>query len=84
MALMAPINATELAAGRADGTDIEPWFALHVPAGSLINENEHYFDYHHSNGDSMLVQDPREMDLCTALWAAVAYVVADLPFLLPR
>lgn len=32
----------------------------------------------------MTVQDPRAMDLCSALWAVVAYVVADLEDMLPR
>lgn len=32
----------------------------------------------------MTVQDPGDMNLCSALWAVVAYVVADLEDMLPR
>ena len=32
----------------------------------------------------MTVQSPVEMNLCSALWAVVAYVVADLDDMLPR
>jgi len=32
----------------------------------------------------MTVQDPVAMNLCSAVWAVTAYVVADLDDLLPR
>jgi len=32
----------------------------------------------------MSVQDPIEMNLCAAVWAVTAYVVADLDDMLPR
>ena len=35
-------------------------------------------------GDTMSVQDPIEMNLCAAVWAVTAYVVADLDDMLPR
>lgn len=51
---------------------------------SLHVENSRYFWFHHSEGDTMTVQDPGDMNLCSALWAVVAYVVADLEDMLPR
>lgn len=51
---------------------------------SLHVEDSRYFWFHHSEGDTMAVQDPGEMNLCAALWAVVAYVVADLEDMLPR
>lgn len=81
--LLAPINTTVLEKP-AEGTDIAPWMEAGVPGASLHVADSRYFWFHHSQGDTMAVQDPREMDLCSALWAVVAYVVADLEDMLPR
>lgn len=83
MSLLKPINVTKLRVGDVDG-DITFWVREGVPGGSLDNENSKYFYFHHSNGDTMTVQDPDAMDLCAAVWAVVAYTVADLDEMLPR
>lgn len=66
------------------GPDISLWTSKGVPGASLINSNERYFWFHHSAGDMMSVEDPRALDLCTALWAVSSYIVADLSFAMPR
>ena len=66
------------------GTDVGWWRASGVPTGSIANHNEHYFYFHHSDGDTMTVLDPHQMDLCSAVWTAFAYVLADMDDLLPR
>ncbi|XP_071381535.1 carboxypeptidase Q-like [Centroberyx affinis] len=81
--LLAPINTTQLETP-ADGEDISAWMQAGVPGASLHVADSKYFWFHHTEGDTMTVQDPRDMDLCSALWAVVAYVVADLPEMLPR
>ncbi|XP_060604455.1 carboxypeptidase Q-like [Ruditapes philippinarum] len=81
--LLAPINASILDGG-GEGTDISPWMNAGVPGASLKNENDKYFYFHHTNGDTMTVQDPVQMNLCAAVWAVTAYVVADLDDMLPR
>ncbi|XP_056900770.1 carboxypeptidase Q-like isoform X3 [Takifugu flavidus] len=81
--LLAPINTTKLEGG-AEGTDIALWMKAGVPGASLHVENSRYFWFHHTEGDTMTVQDPGDMNLCSALWAVVAYVVADLEDMLPR
>lgn len=81
--LLAPINTTNLEP-HAEGTDIYPWMNAGIPGASLHVEDSRYFWFHHSEGDTMTVQDPHEMDLCAALWAVVAFVVADLEEMLPR
>lgn len=83
MKLLQPINATILEKG-GGGEDIAPWMQAGVPGASLKNENDRYFYFHHSNGDTMTVQDPVAMNLCSAVWAVVCYTVADLPEMLPR
>ena len=83
MSLLKPINATRLTLGDVGG-DITFWVSAGVPGGSLDNANGEYFYFHHSNGDTMTVQDPDNMDLCAALWTVVAYTVANLENMLPR
>ncbi|KAL3874665.1 hypothetical protein ACJMK2_037646 [Sinanodonta woodiana] len=81
--LLAPINAT-LISTPADGGDVAFWIQQGVPGASLMNDNSRYMYFHHTNGDSMTVQDSHQMDLCSALWAVVSFVVADLDNMLPR
>ncbi|WAR20190.1 CBPQ-like protein [Mya arenaria] len=81
--LLKQINASNLDTG-GEGTDISPWMKAGVPGASLANMNQQYFYWHHTNGDTMTVQDPVAMNLCSAVWAVTAYVVADLDEVLPR
>jgi carboxypeptidase Q len=90
-------NATSVVDG-GDGTDIALWTDAGVPTVSLYNSNEHYFYYHHTEGDMMTVLDPDQMDRynsfmffylfsykrCAALWAVTSWAVADLDEMLPR
>lgn len=66
------------------GPDIENWVNAGVPGGSLWTSNEKYFYYHHSNADTMLVENPEALDRGTALFAAVSYLLADLSIDLPH
>ncbi|XP_059423359.1 carboxypeptidase Q-like isoform X2 [Carassius carassius] len=83
MKLLAPINVTSLEE-HGEGTDINMWMKAGVPGASLHTADQRYFWFHHSDGDTMSVQNPEEMNLCSAVWAVVAYVVADLEEMLPR
>lgn len=55
-----------------------------LPGASLLNQNEKYFWFHHTNADTMDIEDPDVLDKCTALWATVAYVMADLSITIPK
>ncbi|CAG9859311.1 unnamed protein product [Phyllotreta striolata] len=82
--LLAPINATTAQnSDDAVGSDISIWKDL-IPTASLLNDNDRYFWYHHSEADTMDVLDPSALDKATALWASVAYVIADLKDDFPR
>ncbi|XP_067257311.1 carboxypeptidase Q-like isoform X2 [Chanodichthys erythropterus] len=83
MKLLAAINVTSLEEN-GEGTDINMWMKAGVPGASLHTADQRYFWFHHSDGDTMSVQNPEEMNLCSAVWAVVAYVVADLEEMLPR
>jgi len=65
-------------------SDITVLIAEGVPGLSLNNANDNYFWYHHTEADTMSMQDSTEMDLGTALWAATSYVFANLSIPLPR
>lgn len=81
--LLVSINASAIEDNGAE-TDTGWWGSKGVPLASLANHNERYFYFHHSNGDTMEVLDPVQMNLCSAVWAVYAYVLADLEEMLPR
>jgi len=47
-------------------------------------DSEYYFTYHHSAGDSMNVLNPDDMDRNVAAIASLFYIIADVPWRLPR
>ena len=82
-ALLTRINANGVVAG-GGGADVGPMMALGVPGMSPDVDGSKYFWYHHTDADTMDKLDPREMALCVATIAVMAYVNADLPEALPR
>ena len=81
--LLKSINSSEVY-NNGGGTDVNWWQNSGVPTASLANHNEKYFWFHHSDGDTMTVLDPVEMNLCSAVWAVYAYVLAAMEDPLPR
>ncbi|KAJ8726843.1 hypothetical protein PYW08_015240 [Mythimna loreyi] len=66
------------------GSDIVIFVEKGLPGASLLNENERYFWYHHSEGDTLNVQNIDNVAECAGFWAAFAYVIADLSMDIPR
>ena len=83
MKLLEPIGASNLYPNQ-EGEDISFWVKAGVPGGSLSADNGQYFYFHHTDGDTMTVENPDDLDLCAAVWAVVAYVVADMDEMIPR
>ncbi|XP_007886084.2 carboxypeptidase Q isoform X2 [Callorhinchus milii] len=83
MKLLQPINATALYEN-GGGTDIDYWINAGVPGAALLVDTSKYFWFHHTDADTMTVQDPVQMKLCAAVWTVVSYVVADMDEILPR
>uniref|UniRef100_A0A8D0H482 Carboxypeptidase Q n=1 Tax=Sphenodon punctatus TaxID=8508 RepID=A0A8D0H482_SPHPU len=83
MQLLQPINVTAVYEN-GGGTDVDYWVQDGVPGASLLDDITKYFWFHHSNGDTMTVQDPNQMNLCAAVWTVVSYVIADMEEMLPR
>ena len=76
--LLAPIQATQVNPG-GGGADIGPIVAQGVAALSPTTTAEHYFDWHHTQADTVDKVDPREFKKNTAMLAVLAYVLADMP-----
>lgn len=83
MRLLVPLGELQLR-NPCQGPDIQFWVRAGVPGGSLWTKNEKYFYYHHSNADTMLVENPKALDMNTAIFAAVSYVLADISIDFPR
>ncbi|KAF5270400.1 hypothetical protein FQR65_LT05588 [Abscondita terminalis] len=81
--LLTSLNATQLQTP-AEGPDISKWLSEGVPGGSLFNDADRYYWYHHSDADTMDVEQPDALDQATALWATVSYIIADLSFDIPK
>jgi len=82
--LVTALNATTYTRYDSVSSDITVLIEKGVPGLSLHNENDMYFWYHHTEADTVSMQDPREMDLDTALFAVASYVLADISVALPR
>jgi carboxypeptidase Q len=79
VALLDPIGAGTIG-GEGGGADISPLMRDGVPGMGLNVDGGKYFWYHHTNADTPDKIDPRDLALCSAAIAVMAYVVADLPF----
>ena len=76
--LLSGIGADQIAAS-GGGADISPLMGEGVIGASLDVNDAHYFDTHHTPADTLDKVNPRELALCVATMAVMAYVVADLP-----
>ena len=77
-ALLAPIGADAVKWG-GGGADIGPLMRDGVPGLSIDTVGEHYFDWHHTNADTLDKVDPSELRKATAMLALMGYALADAP-----
>ena len=50
-----------------------------VPGLSLDTAGEHYFDWHHTQADTIDKVDPADLRRATGMLAVMGYVLADMP-----
>jgi carboxypeptidase Q len=81
--LLSGIGADGIAAN-GGGADIGPITREGVIGASLDVEGSRYFDIHHTPADTFDKINPRDLALCVATMAVMAYTVADLPEPLAR
>jgi carboxypeptidase Q len=69
---------------RSPGADIGSLRPARVPLLGMELNAGRYFDWHHTPGDTLDKVDPTSLAQATAAMAAMAYVLADMPEVLPR
>jgi carboxypeptidase Q len=76
--LLGPLGPLSVTSGHG-GTDIEPMEDAGVPQVGLEVAGERYFDYHHTEADTLDKVDAQDLADMVAAAAVLAYVVADMP-----
>jgi peptidase M28-like protein len=76
--LLDRIGAGEMGAG-GGGSDIAPLTRDGVPSLGLRTVGTHYFDWHHTEADTLDKVDPDDFRKCIATLAVMSYVLADMP-----
>lgn len=66
------------------GMDVSELIPGGVPVMDLVVDRTRYFWFHHSEADTVDKVDPKELNLCVAALAVMAFGVADMPLQLPR
>lgn len=59
------------------GADISPLVQQGVPGLGLVPESQRYFDYHHSDNDTIDKVNARELELGAAAMAMMAYFLSE-------
>ena len=77
-ALLRPLAALQTIVGYS-GADLIPLVAQGVLAMGYVTDPARYFDYHHSEADTLDKVDPADLAAGVAALAVLAYVAADLP-----
>jgi Zn-dependent M28 family amino/carboxypeptidase len=76
--LLAPLGATALKIGHS-GSDLIPLAKAGVPRIGHTTNGATYFDYHHTDADTLDKVDPKILQDNAAMMAVVAYALAEMP-----
>ena len=76
--LLKPIGADTVRPG-GGGSDIEPLMSAGVPGLGEMTTAAHYFDWHHTEADTLDKVDPVEFRKNIASLAVMTYILADMP-----
>lgn len=77
VSMLGPIGTDTVSPG-GGGTDIGPLTADGVPGLSPRTVGTHYFDWHHTEADTLDKVDPVELRKNAAMLSVVTYVLADM------
>ncbi len=76
--LLAPLGPIKATAG-GSGADLIPLIPAGVPGVGIVTDGRRYFDYHHTEADTLDKVDPVALADGLAAIAVLAYIAADLP-----
>jgi hypothetical protein len=76
--LLERVGANEIAPG-GGGADIASLVRDGVPGMSELTSGTHYFDWHHTEADTLDKVDPDDFRKNVAVMAVMSYVLADMP-----
>jgi Zn-dependent M28 family amino/carboxypeptidase len=76
--LFGAIEAAEILRG-GGGADIGPLMRSGVPGLGLRTVGEHYFDWHHTHGDTLDKVNVEDFRRAMAMLGVMGYVLADMP-----
>ena len=74
---LAAVSSNHFEVAEETGADTGPLTAMGVPGFGLVPEPLHYFDYHHTNADTLDKVDPKELAQDSAAIAALAWILAE-------
>ena len=77
VSMLGPIGTDSVSPG-GGGSDIEPLVADGVPSLSPRTTEAHYFDWHHTEADTLDKVDPVEFRKNAAMLSVVTYILADM------
>jgi carboxypeptidase Q len=78
------LGAGTLVSSEAGGADLTPLLPARVPFFGVKQDSSRYFDVHHSHADTLDKVDPEALAKSTAATVWMAYVMAEMPGVLPR
>lgn len=76
--LLEPVGANSVSPG-GGGSDIEPIVSKGVPSLSPHVSGEHYFDWHHTEADTLDKVNLEDFRKNEALLSVLSYILADIP-----
>lgn len=77
MQVLAPLGVARGNNEANGGPDVGPLRELGVPTFGLAQDGTHYFDYHHTENDTLDKIDPEALKQNVAAWSVVTYLLAE-------
>ena len=76
--LLESVGANQMTAG-GGGSDISPLMQAGIPGLDERTTAAHYFDWHHTEADTLDKVDPTDFRKNVASMAVMTYILADMP-----